>query len=141
MRSGLLRRIPPSEKKAEGSINAARKWLDESEKDFEAGTFNSSILSSYLAMFHSTRAILFFDGFREKSHFCIARYLEDRYVKKNLLEAKWIELLDHYRELRHDDQYSISFFTTHEEAENALRTAKEFVERMKRLLEKIKAKK
>lgn len=137
----MLRRIPPSKKKAEDSINAARRWLGDAEKDLRAGTFNSSILSSYLAMFHSARAILFFDGFREKSHFCIARYLQDRYVKKNLLESKWVELLDHYRELRHEDQYSISFFTTEEEAENALGTAREFVGRMGRLLETIKVKK
>ena len=87
-------------------------------------------------MFHSARAILFFDGFREKSHYCIARYLEEKYVKKNLLENKWVELLDHYRELRHDSQYDISFFTSKNEAESALKTAKEFVERMTILLKK-----
>ena len=100
---------------------------------------NSSVMSSYLVMFHSARAILFFDGFREKSHYCVARYLEEKYVKKNLLENKWVELFDHYRELRHDDQYSISFFATKEEAENILKTAKEFVERMNELLDSLRS--
>lgn len=136
----LLRKIPVSKEKAEGSIRTAFKWLEEAEKNLKNETFNSSVIASYLAMFHSARAILFFDGFREKSHYCIARYLEEKYVKKKLLENKWIELLDHYRDLRHDDQYSISFFTTKEEAENMLKTAKEFVERMNKLLSKIKSK-
>ena len=137
MREGLLRNIPPSNEKAEGSIRAANKWLDEAEKNLKNETFNSSVLSSYLVMFHASRAILFRDGFREKSHYCIARYLEDKYVKKKLLESRWMELLDHYRELRHNNQYDVSFFATKEEAESALKTAKEFVERMSTLLSTI----
>ncbi len=131
----LLRKIPPSREKADGSIKAAREWLEEAEKNLMNGTFKSSLMSSYLAMFHSARAILFFDGFREKSHYCIARYLEEIYVKKNLLEKRWIELLDHNRGLRHDDQYNLSFVATGDEAEAVFNTAKEFVERMSNLLE------
>jgi uncharacterized protein (UPF0332 family) len=85
--------------------------------------FNSSLMSSYLAMFHSARALLFFDGIREKSHYCIARYLEEKNAKKELLEIKWIELLDYYRDMRHDDQYSISCFVTNKEAEKAFKSA------------------
>jgi len=134
VKEGLLRRIPPSGEKARNSMETALKWLEEAKKNLNSEAFNSSVLSSYLAMFHSARALLFSDGFREKSHYCIARYLEEKYVKKKLLESKWIDLLDHYRELRHNDQYSITFFTTKDEAENALKTAKEFIERMRKLL-------
>lgn len=112
----------------------------EAEQDFSGNAFNSAVMAAYLAMFHSARAILFFDGFREKSHYCVARYLEEKYASKGLLENKWVVLLDHYRELRHDDQYSISFLATKDEAEGALRVAKEFVERLNKLLESIKTK-
>jgi uncharacterized protein (UPF0332 family) len=134
IKEGLLRKIPPSKEKAEESINTAEKWLEEAEKGMENEAFNSSVMASYLAMFHSARAILFFDGFREKSHYCVARYLEEKYARKKLLENKWIELLDHYRDLRHDDQYSTTFFATKEEAENGIKKTEEFVERMKKLL-------
>lgn len=50
IRGNLLRNIPPSKEKADGSINAAKKWLDESEKDFNAEAFNSCVMSSYLVM-------------------------------------------------------------------------------------------
>jgi len=132
---GLLRKIPPSKEKAKNSIKVATKWLNEAEKGLMAEIFNSSVLCSYLSMFHSARAILFYDGYREKSHYCVARYLEEKYVKKRLLEAKWVELLEHYRDLRHISQYSIESFATKEEAENALKTARNFLERMKKLLE------
>ena len=137
IREKLLRKIPPSKEKAEESINAAKKWLEEAEKGIENEAFNSSIMASYLAIFHSARSILFFDGFREKSHYCVARYLEEKYAKKNLLENKWIELLDHYRDLRHDDQYSTSFFATKEESKKAAEKAREFVDRMGKLLKEI----
>ena len=135
LREGLLRRVPPSRDKAEGSIRAADRWLEEAEKGLESGALNSSVLSSYLAMFHSARAILFSDGYREKSHYCIARYLEEKYVKNKLLETKWVELYDHHRELRHESQYNVTFITSRTEAEKTLKTSKEFVKRMKTLLE------
>ena len=131
---GLIRKIPKSKLKAEESIKTAESWLTEAENNFLNETFRSCVLSSYLAMLHSARAILFSDGFREKSHFAVARYLEDKYTNKKLLEEKWINLLDHYRELRHADQYSTSFIVTKEEAKNALQSAKEFVKRIKNLL-------
>ena len=87
-----------------------------------------------MSMFHAARSILFFDGYREKSHACIARYLEEKYVKNKKLDMKWIELLDHYREVRHDDQYNLSFLSTEEDAENAFKSAKDFLNTMENLL-------
>ncbi len=136
MRKGLLRNIPPSKEKAESSLKAAERWLEEATQGFGIKTFNSSVLSSYLTMFHAARAILFMDGFREKSHYCIARYLEEKYAKKKLLDKKWIELLDYYRELRHNSQYDTNFFASGKEAENALKIAKEFLEAIKPLIQK-----
>ena len=131
---GLLRPVPASKENAARSLKTANRWLEEARRGFEGGAFNSSVLASYTAMFHSARAVLFFDGFREKSHFCIARYLEEKYVKTKLLEASWVQLLDHYRELRHDDQYSMTFLTIKDEAQKALDMAGAFIKRMEALL-------
>lgn len=133
----LIRKIPASKDKLEESIRTAESWIKEAENNLASKAFRSCIMSSYLAMFHSARGILFGDGFREKSHFALARYLEDKYAKKSLLEIKWIELLDHYRETRHDDQYSTSFFATQTDAEKALNAARAFVERIRELPAKI----
>ena len=115
VRKRLLRRVTPSADKARQSMKRAEKWLKEAEKNL-----NNELYSSYLAMFHSARAVLLRDGRREKSHFCIARYLEEMYVKKGKLEREWIDLLDRLREMRHADQYDISYFATREEAKSAL---------------------
>ena len=67
-------------------MRAAHRWLEEAERSLEAGATSSSVLASYLSMFHSARAILYLDGYREKSHYCVARHLE-RYVASGQLEA------------------------------------------------------
>ena len=85
-----------------------------------------------MAMFHAAWAILFRDGIREKSHYCIARYLE-KYVDDGLLEEEWVVLLDRIREVRHQDQYTLYHHTTEEEADSVLKSAKQFVQRIKKL--------
>jgi uncharacterized protein (UPF0332 family) len=135
---GLLKKLPASEDNAIRSINKAESWLKEAEKSFQGEAYDSSVLSSYLAMFHSARAILFLDGYREKSHACVARYLEEQYVSKKKLEKKWVELLDHHREIRHNDQYDLSFYSSDEEAKEAFESAGQFLQRMKHLFNTLK---
>jgi len=129
LREGLLRRVPPSPQGAEGSIRAARRWLEEAERGLRAGANSSSVLASYLSMFHSARAILYIDGYREKSHYCVARHL-DRHVAAGRLEERWVDLLDHYREQRHESQYRFNFVVTETDAEASLAASEQFVDRM-----------
>ncbi len=136
IRQGLLRRMPPSKDKALQSLQKAQRWLTEAQRTLESDAVSAAVLASYLVMFHAARAILFLDGFREKSHVCVARYL-DRYVKEGRLEQKWVELLDHSREMRHDDQYDLSFISTREDADQAVQSAREFLARMKPLMESL----
>jgi uncharacterized protein (UPF0332 family) len=135
---GLLRKIPPSKDKAERSIQKAEWWLEEAKKTCKSEATGSSVLASYLTMFHAARAILFFDGYREKSHACVARYLE-HHAQEGNLEQEWVDLLDHSREVRHDDQYDLSFFSTRKDAETALHSAEKFLARIKMLLKQLKA--
>ena len=134
LKKGLIRKIQPSKTKATKSLEASQKWLEEADKNIKSGALKSSLLSAYLAVFHAARSILFFDGYREKSHACIARYLEENYVRKGLLESEWVEMLDHFRELRHTEQYSFNFFAIEDESEDTIKKSKEFVSRMKELV-------
>jgi uncharacterized protein (UPF0332 family) len=133
-KGGLLRRIPRAPADAEEELKAAAEWLGEAGKNMQVTAYKSAIISAYNAMFHAGRAILIRDGVRERSHFCVARYLEDFYAKKGALEKKWVELLDFYREMRHEDQYAATFVATEKDAKGALAAAKEFTERMKTLM-------
>lgn len=51
LREGLLRRVPPSPQRADGSLKAAYRWLEDAQRSIDAEAYNPSVLSSYLAMF------------------------------------------------------------------------------------------
>jgi len=120
---GLIRRTLPSREKALKSISKSRKWLEEAKKNFEFGLFDSCLISSYSSMFHAARALLLRDGFREKSHYCLARYVEEKYVTTKKLSRIVVDLLDRFRELRHEDLYELDFFATKDDAEEAIKNA------------------
>lgn len=132
----LLRYVEPSGEKAQESIKLAKEWLEESIKNFNSGAYRSGLSSAYLAIFHSARAILFNDGVRERSHYCVGVYLE-KYVDKKMLEGKWVEIFDRIRSARHTDQYSFTLHITAEEVENSIEIARDFITRMQKLLEEI----
>jgi len=131
--------VEPSLSKSEQSMLQARDWLSEAEKNLEAEAWRSAISSAYLAVFHSARAVLFRDGVREKSHYCIGLYLQ-RYVEDGTLEEDWPMLFDRIRSVRHADQYSFMALPTEEEVHASIDLAERFIERMERLLKETRGK-
>ena len=130
---GLLRKVEPSRGKSERSLLSAREWLSEARKNLEAEALRSALSSAYLAVFHSARAVLFRDGVREKSHYCIGLYLQ-RYVEDGSLEEDWPMLFDRIRSVRHADQYSFMARPAEEEVQAGIDLAERFIERMEKLL-------
>lgn len=90
MEKGLIRRMVKSERLAEASIRKAKVLFAEAKADLEDEHFNSAMVMAYTALLNSCRAVIFKDGYRERSHACVARYLEAKY--KNKIPAGDIEL-------------------------------------------------
>lgn len=112
-----MRRVEPSLTKSKESITEAKDWLSEARKNAGAEAYKSAISSSYLAVFHSARAVLFRDGVREKSHYCVGVYL-GKYVEQDELEEEWVLIFDRLRSLRHTDQYSFQMHPSKEEVDS-----------------------
>jgi len=136
LKQGLLRKTLPSPEKAKKGIEKARQFLGEAQQVFEAKAYDSCLLTCYQAIFLSAKAVLFKDGYREKSHACVARYLEELYVKTGKLDVKWVELLDRFRNLRHDDEYDVFFLASEKECRQMLSFAAEFIETMNGIVNK-----
>lgn len=133
-RQGLLRRVEPSLTKSRESIAEAREWLSEARKNVAAAAYKSAISSLYLAIFHSARAVLFRDGVREKSHYCVGVYL-GKYVEQGALEEDCVLIFDRMRSVRHTDQYSFQVHPSKEEVDSGIDIAEKFVNRMQKLLD------
>jgi len=73
---GLLRKVAASNDKAMQSLAQAREWVIEAGYDCDAGSLRSALMAAYMGYFHAARAVLFRDGVREKSHYCIGVHLE-----------------------------------------------------------------
>ena len=93
----------------------------------------SALIAAYMVYIHAARAVLFRDGVREKSHYCIGVYLES-YRERGLLEDEWVLQFDHMRGMRQNDQYSRDARPTIQEVRQAVADAGEFIERLERLV-------
>jgi len=131
---GLLRKVPPSKGKAMESLKKAKIMLEEARGNLDAMRINSAVIVAYLAMFNAAKAILFKDGFREKSHACVARYLENRYAQRGEISFEYIELLDRFRSSRHATQYDVSYYPNKKEAEQMIGFAEEFINKIENIL-------
>jgi len=131
---GLLRKVPASNDKAMQSLSQAREWVTEAGYNIEAGALRSALMAAYMGYFHAARAVLFRDGVREKSHYCIGVYLES-YREKGLLEDAWVLQFDRMRGLRQSDQYSLDARPTLAEVRQSVKDAGFFIERIERLLQ------
>ena len=134
VRKGYLRRIEPQPELGRLSLAKAKSFLESARKNLNMGIYDGALVMAYLAFFHAARALLFKDGWREKSHICISAYLREFYVKPGILEVKWVRYLDYVRNLRHQTQYDVGFSPEPEEVEAIIPKAEAFIEVVENIL-------
>lgn len=130
----LIRRERPDMEKALISIKISEKKLEKAKESYEHGIFDAAVILAYTSMFHSARAILFRDGFVEKSHLCVVLYLYEKYAKAGKLEQRYINILDEMRVERHETIYGLEFEASASDADIAIKQAEEFLSRIKEML-------
>ncbi len=113
------------------SLERAKELLDEARSSFAIRAYDSVIVLAYSAAFLAARAILFKDGYREKSHECLIEYLRSKHkeIPEHLLQE-----LNHFRLNRHGALYDVRFRPTREECEEAIKFAQEFILTIERLV-------
>ena len=131
---GLLRKIPASREKARLSLQKASELLEEAKKNLEDERFNSAVLVCYMALFNAARALLFKDGFREKSHECIIQFLYEKYAATKKLPKEMIDLLEKFKSERNLTQYDVSYTPNEEEIEEMVKFAGEFIQEIEGLV-------
>ncbi len=130
----LIRKVRPNREKALKALEIARERLTEAKASRSSGIASAAILLAYAAIFHASRALLFRDGYVEKSHFCVVEYINEKYVKKGELDAKFVPLIHNARQERHEVIYGLEKSETLEDAEEVLSLAKELLEKVKDML-------
>jgi uncharacterized protein (UPF0332 family) len=102
---GLLRNTKKQPDLAVKDLKVAEFYLKEAEDQIDLNKDIMAALALYNAYFHCVRSLLFNDGVKERSHFCIARYLE-KYVNESKIEVKFLNAFETVMSIRHNAQYS-----------------------------------
>lgn len=102
---GLIRKEIPNIEKARKSIDVAKRKLALAERLLGLGIFEEVATNSYAVMFHAARALLFKDGFIEKSHYALFIYIKERYSDR--LEPRFINEFNALRIERHAINYGL----------------------------------
>lgn len=82
------------------AADLARGW-----NTFKDGDYKWATVQAYYSMFHSARALLYRNNYREKSHACLIEAIRVMYVSKGLLAAPIIESMQEAKRLREDADY------------------------------------
>jgi uncharacterized protein (UPF0332 family) len=68
---GLLKRTSPDMENAARSLKLSMNNIEDAVANLSIHRYRVVAISSYSAMFHAARAILFKDGIKERGHECI----------------------------------------------------------------------
>ena len=116
---------------ARRSVRLAHSYITDAQKSLSGDSYRLTVVSSYTAMFHAARAILFRDGVKERSHECIPLYLREKYP--SLMGQA--NMLDSYRKYRHDALYGLEFKAGRQDAITSLSIARDFLTAIEKVLE------
>ncbi len=136
IKKGLLAKMQPDKQKAFNSLELAEGRIDKGKAELKAEFFDDALLSAYTSMFHSCRALMFKDGFKERSHYAVCEYIREKYQGK--IEAKYINELNVLRTMRHKVIYGDENLLPKEvqeaEAESSIKLAEGFLAAVEKLL-------
>lgn len=127
---GLLKHDFPQPDLAKKDIKRAEFFLKESEDLLEINKKQTAALALYNAFFHTARALLFKDGIKERSHYCIARYLQNHYKK---LE-EFINAFETIMSIRHNVQYATENIEIEEDLSELADICSDFILNVKKIL-------
>jgi len=88
-------------------------------------------IALYNAFFHCSRAVLWKEGIRERSHYCIARFLET--VPK--LKEIFLDAFETIMSIRHTAQYATEQITIGEDLEELAHICEAYIKEVKQLIQ------
>ncbi|MBS3069463.1 HEPN domain-containing protein [Candidatus Micrarchaeota archaeon] len=133
---GLLKREMPDALKARSSLKMGKHKLEIAKKEMEHKIYESALINAYTCMFHCARALLYRDGYKERSHFAVGVYVNERYLGK--IERKYLNELNALRVVRHGLMYGLEEEDAKEcaqKAKEAVETAEGFLKAVEKLIE------
>ncbi len=127
-KKGILQEVEPSEEIKKAYLQRSEESLSSAKTLFKTGNLKDSVALAYYSMYHCLLAALFRIGIKCENHAASIMLLKEVFGIDNSRISK-------AKSERIDKQYYIDFEVNQEEAENAIRTAEEFIADMNHFIE------
>ncbi len=108
-------------------ISVAQSDLFDAKAGYGNERYKWSTIQAYYAMFHAARALIYSEGYREKSHYCLAVALRALFVDKNTMDAQLVRDFLNAMNLREAADYESDF--SQAGAKAFIASAEKFIER------------
>lgn len=124
--------FPRAKRLVKKELAVAEDDLAEAEDRLKHGKYKYSTINSYYSTFHAARALLYSQGYRERSHHCLSIALEALFVETGTISSRYIQIFKNSMSLRENADYSSSF--SYESALLSITNAHEFLSAARSLL-------
>ena len=131
---GLLKKIDKNKKFALQDLIQAKFFLNEAEDLIELDKKEMALIALYNAVFHSARAILFDEGVKEKSHYCMQKYLEEIASEGKQVTLDDVALFDSLRGIRQETQYGLVRIRIEEDLSELFNRTEEFLRKISKFI-------
>jgi uncharacterized protein (UPF0332 family) len=108
-------------------LEVAKSDLFDAKAGYDNNRYKWSTIQAYYAMFHAARALIYSEGYREKSHYCLAVALRALFVDKNTMDAQSVRDFLNAMNLREAADYESDF--SQAGAKAVIASADKFIER------------
>lgn len=114
-------------KEAKALIKRAQRYLKSAEILLQDGDCESSVSRTYYAMFYSAQAVLLTKNLSFSSHKGVISGFGENFVKTGIFTKEMGREFNRAFEKRQAGDYDYTFVISNDEAEQMLRSGKEFV--------------
>lgn len=90
-------------------LSVAKSDLSDAKASYENERYKWSTIQAYYAMFHAARALIYSQGYREKSHYCLAVALRALFVDEGTMDAQLVHDFLNAMNLREAADYEAEF--------------------------------
>jgi len=108
-------------------LSVAISDLSDAKAGYENERYKWSTVQAYYAMFHAARALIYSQGYREKSHYCLAIALRSLFVDEGTMDAKLVRDFLNAMNLREAADYEAEF--SQSGAKAVIASAEKFIEK------------
>lgn len=108
-------------------LNRAKEIIEFIPEYIEIGDYNTAVNRSYYAAFHSIKAIELIDGFDSKKHSGVIAFFRQNYIKTNIFDSKYSDIIGALQEAREDSDYNLVVNFDIDEAKEYFELTKDFV--------------